>query len=506
MTKTLVWDPSVSQALDSPNISGQEGSEILGDFLYATDLFGSDIDIYAIDPNSGALNFLYSYGTQGAGSGEFGEFGPLDVSFYQLTDGSTKAYTPDAGNFRIAVLDVDVATADLTWDDANTLEDVGHLNAPYGIEINGNFLYTTDWGASNIDIYAIDPATGELSYVRSFGSEGSGINQFSVESPLDISFLKLESGATKAYVPDSQNQRVVVLDVNTETGELTWDAELTLPNGEPSTNQYGIEIHESTLYVNKYDVGVLLYDIDMQTGAVTFNHAVGSAGSGDAQFLTPIDTSFYQAANGNTYAYVTDSENRRITAFTVESDFEVNESNVLKPGLNGESQLTVSLVESQLAEASEVVLITSNSADGSIDGVQMTDAGYLAAAAEQAQIVFSAPDHDSIVSGIDLKRVVTISGDDYLNFAVIKGGTLQDALTSPDSVEVSFGTQILSGSAIAEGQDSGVNDALLRVGLGSFTTAAADAKVSDGIVLSVQLGNQEKPVGSDLQGVGAESE
>jgi len=497
MTTTLVWDPSISQALNSPENSGQEGSEVLGNFLYATDLFGSDIDIYAIDPADGTLDYLSSYGSEGSGVDQFGAFGPLDISFYTLSDGSTKAYTPDAGNDRIVALNVDTATGELTWDADNTLQDTAQLTDAYGIEIHGNYLYSTDWGASNIDIYELDPTTGSLSYLRSFGSEGTGINQFSAESPLDISFLKLDSGETKAYVPDSQNQRVVVLDVNTQTGELTWDAENTLPNGRPGTNQFGIEIHEGTLYVNKYDVGVLLYDIDLQTGALTFSHSVGTEGSGDAQFKTPIDTSFYEGGDGTTYAYITDSENRRITGFTVEADLAVNDAYLLQPGLNHDSQLTLSLVENNLSEISEVVVISTDTADGSIDGVQITDTGYLAAAEERSQFVFSTLDSD--LPGLSLETVVDVSDDDFLNFAVIKGGSFQDALLRPESVEVVFGSQILSGEEIANGQDAGVNEALLNIGLDSLKETTTGENSGEGLLISARLGDAEQPIGSAAQ-------
>ncbi|MEL6469717.1 MAG: DUF4114 domain-containing protein [Cyanobacteria bacterium J06623_4] len=499
MTTTLVWDPSISQALNAPENSGQEGSEILGNFLYATDLYGSDIDIYEINPADGTLSYLSSYGTEGAGPDQFGAFSPLDVAFYTLSDGSTKAYTPDAGNDRIAALNVDVATGELTWDASNTLQDPAQLTDAYGLEINGNYLYSTDWGASNIDIYEIDPVTGALSYVRSFGSEGTGINQFSAESPLDISFLELENGQTKAYVPDSQNQRVVVLNVNTQTGELTWDAENTLPNGTPGTNQFGIEIHEGTLYVNKYDVGILLYDIDLQTGALTFSHSVGTEGSGDAQFKQPIDTSFYQADDGTVYAYVTDSDNRRITGFTVEPDLTVNDNYLLHPGLNSDSQLTLSIVSNHLPEMSEVVVISTDTADGSIDGLQVTDAGYLAAAQERSQFVFSTLDHDSAISGLTQERIIDVSEDEFLNFAVIKGGSLQDALLQPESVEVVFGSQMLSEAAATNGQDAGINEALLNIGLNDISEPTANGDSGEGIVLSVGLGDAELPIGSSIQ-------
>ena len=84
---------------------------------------------------------------------------------------------------------------------------------------------------ANIDIYEINRETGGLTFISSFGSQGRGVDQFSSGSPVDMSFFELVGGATKAYVPDAENQRIVVLDVDTQTGALSWDEALTLPNG-----------------------------------------------------------------------------------------------------------------------------------------------------------------------------------------------------------------------------------------------------------------------------------
>ncbi|MEM9148849.1 MAG: DUF4114 domain-containing protein [Cyanobacteria bacterium P01_F01_bin.3] len=520
-TKTLVWDPSVSQSLRAPNNSGQEGSEILGNYLYATDIVGSDIDIYTIDAQTGALSYVSSFGSEGNGDGEFGAFSLVDLSFYQLDGGQTKAYIPDAENQRIAVVDVNTTTGQLSWDAGNTLVDRSHLGLVYGIEINGNFLYVTDFGSSNIDIYALDSETGGLTYVRTFGSDGEGVNQFSAESPVDISFLTLSSGATKAYVPDGLNQRIVVLDVNTETGVLTWDEANTIANGVAGVESYGLEIHGSVLYVTNYfSGGIELYDIDLETGALTYTHSVGSPGDGEGEFGTPIDLSFYTIEDGTTRAYVTDSENQRIAALTVSDfelppDFVVTEQQLLKVGRSQPSQLTLTLEQSQVSQLSEVIVITTDNAEGKIDGIGIGEDGYLRAAQPKAQTVFSVLDSASGFDGLILERALEIAGDSFLNFAVLQGGSLEDAIQNPSRVTVTFGAQPLSESdalaqsVLSQSEGDAVKGTPVVIGLPEDSTDVANSnQLSTGsILLRAELSSHGLSViGTSLQGSSAESE
>jgi 6-phosphogluconolactonase (cycloisomerase 2 family) len=509
-TTTLVWDAAVSQALNTPQNDGQEGVEIYGDFLYATDFTGSHIDVYRLDSKTGALTFASAFGTLGTGVGQFGEFSPVDMSFFKLSDGRLKAYVPEAVNQKIVVLDVDTTTGALSWDSANTLSSgQAELTTPYGIEIHGDFAYATDYGGSNIDIYKINRDTGALTFVNSYGSEGSGVDQFSHASPVDMSFFKLPNGATKAYVPDAENQRIVVLTVDTQTGALSWDAELTLANGQASsTLQYSLEIEDNMLYVTDYGGhNIDLYEINPQTGAIAYSHSIGSEGSEDNQFITPVDLSFYTTADGITRAYVPDSGNRRIAALTVSRPELTASTELIKVGGQGTSQLTLSLVESHTADISEIVVISTDSADGKINGVGIEDVSYLMAAIARSQVVFSVLDQDSAVPGLTLERVLDVTGGQYLNFAVLQGGSLQDALAHPDQVKVSYGSQLL-GAGLTTTSTAGSNGPGSYIGLqaAGLSPLTNYADVVDGILIKAQLGDRDRPLGSTLQTGGADSE
>lgn len=513
---TLVWDSAVSQSVNAPHNDGQEGIEIYGDFLYATDFIGSHIDVYRIDPEAGTLTFASAFGTQGTGLDQFGDFSPVDMSFFKLSDGRLKAYVPDASNQRLAVLDVEAATGALSWDGANTLPNGQvELTLPYGIEIHGDFAYATDYGGSNIDIYKINRDTGAVSFVSSFGSEGSGVNQFSPGSPVDMSFFKLKGGATKAYVPDAENQRIVVLNVDTQTGALSWDEGLTLPNGQASsTLQYSLEIENNVLYVTDYGGhNIDLYEINPRTGAIAYTHSIGSEGSGDSQFQTPVDLSFYTTTDGITRAYVPDSGNQRIAALTVSRPELTASTQLIKVGGQGTSQLTLSLVESQTSDISEIVVISTDSADGKINGIGIEDVSYLMAAIARSQVVFSVLDRDSGIPGLTLERVVDVTGGQYLNFVVLQGGSLQDALAHPDQVKVSYGSQLL-GAGLTTTSSAASNGPGMYIGLSAAGASATSqtapqtnyADVVDGILLKAQLGDRDRPLGSTLQTGAADSE
>jgi VCBS repeat-containing protein len=112
-------------------------------------------------------------------------------------------------------LDVNSTTGDLTWDAVNTLpNDSPDITGPYGLEINGNLLYVTDITGHEIDIYQINGNTGGLTYKSSFGSGGSGKDQFS--SPVNLDFFTTTGGQTKAFVPDHNNKRIVALNVTSD--------------------------------------------------------------------------------------------------------------------------------------------------------------------------------------------------------------------------------------------------------------------------------------------------
>ncbi|MEH1836665.1 MAG: DUF4347 domain-containing protein, partial [Nostoc sp.] len=310
-TLELTWNAALTLPNNSPNITGQFGLEINGNFLYVTDSNGKNIDIYNLDSTTGGITYNSSFGSSGSGVNQFN--GAIGLAFFTTSGGQTKAYVPDYGNQRIVVMTVNPATGQLTWDAALTLPNNSpNITGQYELEINGNFLYVTDYGGSNIDIYNLDSTTGGITYNSSFGSSGSGVNQFNF--PIGLAFFTTSGGQTKAYVPDYGNQRIVVMTVNPTTGQLTWDAALTLPNNSPNiTRQFGLEINGNFLYVTDYSGNNIdIYNLDSTTGGITYDSSFGSSGSGENQFNSPIGLAFFTTSGGQTKAYVPDYGNQRI--------------------------------------------------------------------------------------------------------------------------------------------------------------------------------------------------
>jgi hypothetical protein len=70
---------------------------------------------------------------------------------------------------------------------------------------------------------------------------------------------------------------------------LTWDADNTLPNNSPKiTGSFGLEINGNLLYVTDvsgHDIDI--YQINGNTGKLTYKSSFGSYGSGEDSFIIP---------------------------------------------------------------------------------------------------------------------------------------------------------------------------------------------------------------------------
>lgn len=290
-TGALTWDAS-STLSDPTHLTEAYGLEINGNFLYATDLEGGDIDIYAINSTTGALTYSTSFGSAGSDVNQFAN--PLDLAFLTTTGGQTKAYVMDSANNRLVVLNVDPATGDLTWDPTNTLTDLTNLTGAFGLEIYDDLLYVTDTDGSNIDIYSINLATGGLNYSSSYGSAGSGVDQFgSTNSIIDITFLPISPELVKAYVADSDNNRIVVLNVDDGTPNFT-------SNPNPSVQENTTTV--ITVAATDPDSNTITYSI---TGGVDKDLFSINTSTGQLSFINAPNFEVPADANGDNVYEVT---------------------------------------------------------------------------------------------------------------------------------------------------------------------------------------------------------
>ena len=99
------------------------------------------------------------------------------------------------------------------------------FNRPYGIDINGDIVYVTEWGGNRIH-----KLTTGGEFISTFGEKGSAINQFN--GPRDVKI----SPDNKVYVADGENHRVQVFHSDWTIshvidGRVSGDGHFSYPEG-----------------------------------------------------------------------------------------------------------------------------------------------------------------------------------------------------------------------------------------------------------------------------------
>src|SRR5438067_5259558 len=142
--------------------------------------------LFAIAGSAQAFTFANSFGSLGSGDGQFHLLNQIAL------DPGGNVYAADGGNGRIEKLAPDGAFVGQIG--------AGRLAAPYGLAVDptGSFLYATDDGTHN----RVDEYTTSGSFVRSWGTTGTGDGQFNV--PSGVAFAPNGD----VYVADNSNDRV----------------------------------------------------------------------------------------------------------------------------------------------------------------------------------------------------------------------------------------------------------------------------------------------------------
>ena len=171
-------------------------------------------------------------------------------------------------------------------------------------------------------------------------------------------------------------------------------------------------------------------------------------------------------------------------------------NNLLSISSSIATQIKVALAQSNTQEISEIVVITADDEQGAIDGRAPGDEDYLQAALERATTVFSVLKGSG--SGFSLDRILDVTDGDFLQFALITGGSLDDLRNGGDGT-VTFAT----GSANEDGQ-SVLNSTVL-----SATALQLDFRLPsdddfDAISLNIELGDANRPEGAATQNSGSE--
>lgn len=164
--------------------------------------------------------FLASYGTTGSGTGQFAHPTGSDIS--RLEGQWHIAFVADAGNNRIVVLALGYIDKSVRWLGTITAVETGQgLSGPNDVawdpvetwSMSDDRIFIVDSGNDRIVVYQIGfdfPASGPristLTYLSSFGAEGSDVNQFN--RPMGITVQSFGSLAANVYVTDTGNDRI----------------------------------------------------------------------------------------------------------------------------------------------------------------------------------------------------------------------------------------------------------------------------------------------------------
>ena len=246
--------------------------------------------------------FYFQFGWPGSGAGEFSN--PAG----EAVDSKGNLWVVDTAGDRIEEFEASgVYLASYGKEGSKEVQ----FKTPTGIAINpanGN-LYITDSGNNRVE-----ELTSGGKYVTAFGTEGEGNGQF--KDPTGIAIL-----GEAIYVVDTGNDRIQAFKLS--TNEFSWKLGSKSSGKEQLLEPQGIALYEGSYGTCAYvtDTGNdRVRRIFINPSNHLFEDAVGSKGSGEGQFLSPIGITIAEGS-----MYVVDSGNDRIERFDSSTSCEFAE-------------------------------------------------------------------------------------------------------------------------------------------------------------------------------------
>ena len=246
--------------------------------------------------------FYFQFGWPGTGSGE------LSNPAGEAVDSKGNLWVVDTAADRIEKFEA--SGAYITSYGKEGTKEV-QFKSPTGIAINpsnGN-LYITDSGNDRVE-----ELNSEGKYVTSFGAEGEANGKF--KDPTGIAIL-----GEAIYVVDTGNDRIQAFKLS--TNEFSWKLGSKSSGKEQLLEPQGIALYEGSYGTCAYvtDTGNdRVRRIFINPSNHLFEDAVGSKGSGEGQFLSPIGITIAEGS-----MYVVDSGNDRIERFDSSTSCEFAE-------------------------------------------------------------------------------------------------------------------------------------------------------------------------------------
>ena len=237
--------------------------------------------------------FLFAFGSEGSGEGNFSSPRGVDVTKSSPMSRS-KIAVADTGNHRIQVFHAN-GTFDFAFGSEGSGE--GNFSSPGGVATRrvGGGIAVADTGNHRIQVFH---ANGAFNFA--FGSEGSGNGNFS--SPGGVGMTRHE----RFYVADTGNHRIQLFG---------YDGEFDRVIGSHGT---GVGQFDGPQSVNRGWTATAVADTgNHRASFARETRSVGSEGSGEGQLLSPEG-----AAMGAYYrTYVADTGNHRIQVFHYNGTF-----------------------------------------------------------------------------------------------------------------------------------------------------------------------------------------
>jgi DNA-binding beta-propeller fold protein YncE len=292
-----------------------------GDNIYISDTGNNRIQKFDSDGN-----FILTFGSFGNGDGEFDS--PSGVA----VDSGDNIYVSDTGNNRIQKFNSNGEFI-LMWgfgvvDGSNEFQictsncqegiagsDDGQFLDPFGIAADSSDnIYVSDTGNNRIQKFNSD---GD--FILTFGSFGNGDGEF--DSPSGVA---VDSG-DNIYVSDTGNNRIQKFDSDTDFilkfgSEGTNFGQFEEPLGVTVDNGNNVYVSDTgNNRIQKFDsIGrfQVMWGFGVKNGSDKFQTCrnsceEGIAGNGEGQFNFPV------GVNGTGNIYVADSENNRVQVFRI---------------------------------------------------------------------------------------------------------------------------------------------------------------------------------------------
>jgi len=433
---------------------------------------GTDFAFHAAGPGLPVTDppgFLFTWGSQGSGAGQF------DTPAGLAVDSRGRVYVADTQNHRIQVFSRN-GTFLFTWGSGGNGNGFFDSANDVAVDAAGQ-VYVADTENNRIQVF---DSSG--SYLAQWGSSGSDPGQFSLPNGLDV------AGSGSVYVADTDNHRVQVFDssgtfITEWGGNGSGDGEFNFANDVAvdaagnvyvadagnnriqkfdSSGSFITEWGSSGSDPGQFDIPLSVavdaagyvyvadqgnHRLQMFDSSGTFLIEWGSQGSGDAEFDTPVSL----AVDAGGRVYVADQGNHRIQTFELAGSFSLDD----EPGQTDGISQTITFDDLAAGDYTISELLP----DGwQLDGATCTggsDSGSLASAVltvalgtgEDVICTFSNSAQTGSLTlvkeadpadGTDFSFASTLPGGSSFSLDVDADGTLSDTITFTDILAVSY--------------------------------------------------------------------